>query len=77
MRLYPPGALLQGRHWSDDLLPALAAECLSRLHRGAASIAEHLFLHAEIVNAEILDAKIVRQSYRHNTLANRQYAEYV
>jgi hypothetical protein len=46
--------LLQGRHRSHDLLPALAAERLSRLHRGAASIAEHLFLHAEIVNAEIV-----------------------
>src|SRR3984893_18698559 len=47
MRLHPPGTLLQGCHWSDDLLPALAAECLSRLHRGTASIAEHLFLHAD------------------------------
>jgi hypothetical protein len=41
VRLNAAGTLLQCRHWSDDLLSTLAAECLSRLHRGAACIAKH------------------------------------
>src|ERR1700722_4118905 len=47
VRLHAAGTLVQGHHWSDDLLSALAAECLSGLHRGAACIAKHLFLRPE------------------------------
>jgi hypothetical protein len=35
---------LYERYWSDDLLAALAAKSLARLHGITASIAEHQFL---------------------------------
>src|SRR5208282_4098895 len=44
--LHAPGALLHHRHRPYDLLAALAAKCLARLHCRATSIAEHDFLRA-------------------------------
>jgi hypothetical protein len=44
MLLHASGTALHERHWSDDLLAALAAKRLTWLYCRAASIAEHEFL---------------------------------
>jgi hypothetical protein len=52
MLLHASRARLRQRDWTDDLLAALAAKRLTRLHHCAASIAEHEFLRRRFANRE-------------------------